>query len=325
MYSVHDFFEKHKAALNMTLITGEKGLKRAIQSPDAQRPGISLTGFLKKYPIHGFLVFGSMEVVYLRSLDKKTRKERIQGVVTLHTPAVIVTGRRKPPRELVEQCEEKEIPLLRAEMKTMKLLSKMIFLLGEDFAASITCHGTLVEVFGVGLLIEGSSSVGKSEAALSLIERGHRLVSDDIVRVKVREGSHLEGSGPDLTRHLMEIRGIGIINVAHLYGAVCVRDEKRLDLVVKLEEWDDRHFYDRIGLEEKTCDLLGIKLPYHVLPVKPGRDVALLLETIVLNHRLKEMGYNSAKEFNTKLLDAIAKKQQQVREIREKSGSKSKG
>lgn len=325
MYSVHDFFEKHKAALNLSLITGEKGLKRVIQSPDAQRPGISLTGFWKKYPVHGILVFGSMEVLYLRDLDKKTRKERIQSVVTLHTPAVIITGRRRPPRELVEHCEEKGIPLLRAEMRTMKLLSKMVFLLGEDFSASITCHGTLVEVFGVGLLIEGSSSVGKSEAALSLIERGHRLVSDDIVRVKVREGSHLEGSGPDLTRHLMEIRGIGIINVAHLYGAVCVRDEKRLDLVVKLEEWDDRHFYDRIGLEEKTCDLLGIKLPYHVLPVKPGRDVALLLETIVLNHRLKEMGYNSAKEFNTKLLDAITKKQQQVREIREKSGSKSKG
>jgi HPr kinase/phosphorylase len=189
------------------------------------------------------------------------------------------------------------------------LLSRITFLLLEEFCPSVTLHGTLVETFGVGVLIQGESSVGKSEAALGLIERGHRLISDDVVRVKKKEGSYLMGSGPELTRHLMEIRGIGIINVAHLYGAVCVRPDKAIDIVVKLEEWDDQHFYDRVGLDEKFIDILGISVPYHLLPVKPGRDVVLLLETIALNHRLKDMGYNSAKEFNSKLLETISRRQ----------------
>ena len=159
------------------------------------------------------------------------------------------------------------------------------------------------------MLIQGHSSVGKSEAALGLVERGHRLVSDDIVKVKKREGSHLEGSGAELTRYHMEIRGIGIVNVANLYGAVCVREHKSIDIVVKLEVWDEQNFYDRIGLDEQNCDILGVKLPLHTLPVKPGRDVVLLLETIALNHRLKQMGYNSAREFNNKLLNVISQKQ----------------
>src|SRR5581483_11290092 len=212
---------------------------------------------------------------------------------------------------------ERDVPLFRTSMKTMNLLSKLTLILNEEFSPTMTCHGTLVEAFGVGVLIQGDSSVGKSEAALGLIERGHRLVSDDVVRIRLREGTYLEGSGPELIRHLMEIRGIGIINVAHIYGAVCVRDDKTVDVIVKLEEWDDRRFYDRIGLDEKYCDLLGVKVPSHVLPVKPGRDVVLLIETIVLNHRLKEMGYNSAKEFNTKLLETISKKQTDRKRIRE--------
>jgi len=185
----------------------------------------------------------------------------------------------------------------------MNLLSKLILLLKEEFAPTISCHGTLVEVFGVGVLIQGDSAVGKSEAALGLIERGHRLISDDIVRVKKKEESYLEGSGVALTRHHMEIRGIGIINVANLYGAFCVRNQKSIDIVVRLEVWRDEDFYDRAGLDDKYTTILDIKLPYLVLPVKPGRDVVLLLETIALNHRLKDMGYNSAQEFNAKVLE----------------------
>jgi HPr kinase/phosphorylase len=184
----------------------------------------------------------------------------------------------------------------------MKLLSRLTNLLTEEFAPRMSCHGTLVEVFGMGLLLKGDSAVGKSEAALGLLERGHRLISDDVVRVIKREGKYLEGFGAELTRHHMEIRGIGIINVANLYGAVCVRDQKSIDIVVKMEVWDDAHFYDRIGLEEKFIDILGVNLPYLVLPVKPGRDIVMLLETIALNHRLKRMGYNSAQEFSSKVL-----------------------
>lgn len=311
MYIVQELFDKHGPGLGLKLIAGKEGMQRPIKLSEVHRPGLSLSGYLKNYIGQRILIFGNVEISYLKDLDSELRMQRLQGILTLQIPAVIVAGRYRPPKELVSFCEKNGIPLFRTSMTTMNLLSKMTFLLSEEFSPSMTCHGTLVEAFGVGVLIQGDSSVGKSEAALGLIERGHRLISDDVVKVKLREGSYLEGSGPELTRHLMEIRGIGIINVAHLYGAVCVRDDKKLDIVVKLEEWDDRRFYDRIGLDEKYCDILGVKVPYHILPVKPGRDVVLLLETIVLNHRLKEMGYNSAKEFNVKLLETISKKQNQ--------------
>jgi HPr kinase/phosphorylase len=317
MYSVQDLFDKYGQHLGLKLIVGGKGMKRPIKVPEVHRPGLSLSGYLKNYVSQRILIFGNVETLYLKDLSKETRLERLKNVLTAQTPAIIVAGKYHPSKELICRCDGDAIPLFKAGMTTMNLLSAMTLLLNEEFSPTMTCHGTLVEVFGVGVLIQGDSSVGKSEAALGLIERGHRLISDDVVKIRLREGTYLEGSGPELTRHLMEIRGIGIINVAHLYGAVCVRDDKTVDVIVKLEEWDERRFYDRIGLDEKYCDILGIKVPYHVLPVKPGRDVALLIETIVLNHRLKEMGYNSAKEFNAKLLETISKKQNERKKVRE--------
>lgn len=316
-YTVQDLFDKYGEHLGLKLIAGAKGMKQPIPFPEVHRPGLSLSGYLKNYVGHRILIFGNVETSYLKDLGKQKRLERLKRVITSHTPAVIVAGKYSPSKELIERSEEEGIPLFKSAMPTMNLLSRMTFLLTEEFSPTMTCHGTLVEAFGVGVLIQGDSSVGKSEAALGLIERGHRLISDDVVRIRLREGTYLEGTGPELTRHLMEIRGIGIINVANLYGAVCVRDDKTVDLIVKLEEWDERRFYERIGLDDKYCDILSIKVPYHVLPVKPGRDVALLIETIVLNHRLKEMGYNSAQEFNAKLLEAISKKQNERKKVRE--------
>lgn len=317
MYSVQNLLDKYGSHLGLQLIAGKKGLKRAIKIPEVHRPGLPLSGYLKNYVSQRILIFGNVETLYLKDLGKELRLERLRKILTPQTPAVIVAGRFQPPKELILFCEQDGIPLFRAGMTTMNIVSKLTLLLNEEFSPTMTCHGTLVEAFGLGVLIQGDSSVGKSEAALGLIERGHRLISDDVVKIRLREGASLEGSGPELTRHLMEIRGIGIINVAHLYGAVCVRDHKTVELIVKLEEWDDRRFYDRIGLDEKYCDILGINVPYYVLPVKPGRDVVLLIETIVLNHRLKEMGYNSAKEFNMKLLETISKKQKERKKIRE--------
>lgn len=315
MYHVKEFYEKYKETLFLSIVTGAKGLSRALKVPEAQRPGLSLAGYLKNYGNQRILILGTLEISYLRDLDAQTREERIKGILGSKTPAVVIAGRYAPPQEIVKFCTENDLPLFRTKLKTMDCLTRISFLMKEDFSPSMTCHGTLVEAFGVGVLIQGDSSIGKSEAALGLIERGHRLISDDVVKVKLREGAYLEGSGPELTRHLMEIRGIGIINVAHLYGAVCVRDDKKVDMAIKLEEWDDKRFYDRVGLEEKFCDLLGMKIPYHILPVKPGRDVVLLIETIALNHRLKEMGFNSAKDFNVKLLETISKKQGLARKM----------
>jgi HPr kinase/phosphorylase len=307
MYLVQHLYEQHGKALGLELLAGKGGLRRKIQKPEVHRPGLSLTGFLKSFASARILVFGKHEIDYLKELQGGMRRERLAAILTPQTPAVIVARRFRPPKDLVQLCEQIGIPLFRGRSSATHLLSRITFLLMEEFSPTVTLHGTLVEVFGVGVLIQGESSVGKSEAALGLIEHGHRLISDDAVRVGRRE-SRLIGSGNELTRHLMEIRGIGIINVAHLYGAICVRPDKEIDLIVKLEKWDDQHFYDRVGLDEKFLDVLGISLPYHVLPVKPGRDVVLLLETLALNYRLKDMGYHSAKEFSAKLLKTIARK-----------------
>lgn len=309
MYLVQHLYEQHGKYLGLDLVAGSQGLTRKINKAEVHRPGLSLTGYLKGFVTARIMVVGKQEIEFLRELEPKVRTQRLQAILTPSTPAVIVARGFQPPKELIALCEKTKIPLFRATSTATNLLSRITFLLLEEFCPSVTLHGTLVEVFGVGVLIQGESSVGKSEAALGLIERGHRLISDDVVRVKKKEGSYLVGSGPELTRHLMEIRGIGIINVAHLYGAVCVRPDKGIDIVVKLEEWDDQHFYDRVGLDEKFIDVLSVSVPYHILPVKPGRDVVLLLETIALNHRLKDMGYNSAKEFNAKLLETIARRQ----------------
>lgn len=321
MYLVEDLYRQYGESLGLELITGEKGLKRRIRVPEVHRPGLALAGYLKSHAIKRILALGKVEIEYLRDLDPKLRSTRLRDLISSATmPAVIVARRYRPPKELVSLCREFDTPLFRASMSTMNIINKLAYALNEEFAPSLTCHGTLVEVFGIGVIIQGDSSVGKSEAALGLIERGHRLISDDVVKIKKREGSHLEGFGVDLIRHHMEIRGIGIINVADLYGAVCVRESKRIDVVVRLEIWEDNKFYDRLGLEQKHSDILGIKVPYHELPVKPGRDVVLLLETLALNHRLKQMGYNSAKEFNNKLLQAIASKQKRKRRLDSEAG-----
>lgn len=304
MYLVEDLWNKHRTSLGLKLITGKEGLSRQIKIPEAHRPGLSLSGYTKNHAGKRLLVFGKVEIEYLRDLDPKIRVERLKKILSYPTPAVILARGYSPPKELTQICRENSIPLFRSSLLTMHLLNQLTFLLTEEFSPEITYHGTLVEVFGVGVMIQGDSSVGKSETALGLIERGHRLIADDCVRVKKKEG-YLEGSCAPLTKHHMEIRGIGIINIAHLYGAVCVRDTKGIDLVVRLEVWDDAHYYDRIGLEEATIDILGMPLPFHLLPVKPGRDVVLLLETVALNYRLKLMGYHSARDFHNKLTETM--------------------
>ncbi|KAF3362411.1 HPr kinase/phosphorylase [Chlamydiales bacterium STE3] len=308
MYIVEDLLRAYSKKLSLELVAGKEGVKRVIRIPEVQRPGLSLAGYLKNHARKRILIFGRVEIEYLRDLSPNERIKRLEPLLTALTPAIIVARGYRPLKEMLNLCNLLALPLLRTPLSTMSLIGKMTLALNEEFSPSMTCHGTLVEVFGVGVLIQGDSSVGKSETALGLIERGHRLISDDIVKVRKREDNSLEGFGAELTKHHMEIRGIGIINVANLYGIVCVREQKDIEIVVKLEEWDDTHFYDRVGIDDKLCDILGVKLPFHILPVKPGRDVVLLLETVALNHRLKMMGYNSAKEFHTKLTETISSK-----------------
>ncbi|MGK5594843.1 MAG: HPr(Ser) kinase/phosphatase [Parachlamydiaceae bacterium] len=308
MYTVEKLFKHYGKQLGLELLAGKAGVKRRIRLPEVQRPGLSLAGYLKNHVHKRILIFGRVEIEYLKDLSHEERINRLKPLLKTQTPAIIIARGYRPLKELSTLCDELALPLFRTSTSTMSIIGKLTLVLNDEFSPTMTCHGTLVEVFGVGVLIQGDSSVGKSETALGLIERGHRLISDDIVHVKKKEDRSLEGFGAELTKHHMEIRGIGIINVANLYGIVCVREYKNIEIVVRLEEWDDGHFYDRVGIEEKFCEILGVKLPFHLLPLKPGRDVVLLLETVALNHRLKVMGYNSAKEFHTKLTETISSK-----------------
>lgn len=313
--TVEQFYGAHAFQLGLEkAIKNMEGMERLIKGSHVQRPGLSLAGYVQRKKDNRILIFGRMELDYLRELDPEVRAERLRGVITADNPAVIIARGLKAPRELVKLCRELSIPLFKTEMGSMTLLSKLTMLLGDFFAPVDSVHGTLVEAYGIGVLLQGDSSVGKSEAALGLIERGHRLISDDVVKLKAREGVGLIGYGPDLNKHLLELRGIGIVNVAHLFGAVSVRKEVAIDLVIHLEEWDETHYYDRIGLEERFTEFLGVRVPVYAHPVKPGRDIVLLIETTILNHRLKEMGYNSAKEFNRKLLEEIARKRSSGKE-----------
>ncbi|MCB1072827.1 MAG: HPr(Ser) kinase/phosphatase [Chlamydiales bacterium] len=312
--SVKDFYSNYGLSLGLELSSGEEETDRVIKVPHVQRPGLSLAGYRKGKRNHRILVFGRMELNYLRDLDKDLQEERLKNVVTEESPCVIVARGLTPPRELIKLCKELKVPIFKTEMRCMPLLTKLTMFLSDCFAPVESVHGTLVEAYGVGVLIQGDSSVGKSEAALGLIERGHRLISDDVVKLRTREGVGVIGFGPDLNKHLLELRGIGIVNVAYLFGAVSIRKEVPIDIVIHLEDWNESHYYDRIGLEERFTEFLGVRVPLYVHPVKPGRDVVLLIETTLLNHRLKEMGYHSAKEFNRKLLEEITRKKELGRE-----------
>ncbi len=316
MYKVDQLYSALSDKLHLKLMAGEKGLNRKISLSEVHRPGLGLSGFLKKFVFECPLVFGESEILYLRELMSEERMARLKAIISEETPFLVVTDDLKVSRVMISLCHSENLPLFASTLPAMEMISQMGAALSEAFAPSSTRHGTFIEAYGVGVLIQGDSSIGKSEAALGLIERGHRLVTDDVVKLRLRNDRAIEGCGEELTRHMMEIRGIGIINVAHLYGAVCVRDIKSLDVIVTLEEWNDGAFYDRVGLDERFINILGVDIPSHVLPVKPGRDVVLLIETIILNHRLKLMGYHSAREFNVKLLETIAKKQRR----RAKSG-----
>jgi HPr kinase/phosphorylase len=307
--SIAQFAKKCEEHFKFSLVAGETGLDKPLKRSQVERPGLALTGYLKGFDFHRLLVFGKEEINYLKDLDPEMRLKRLSEVLLPSVPAIFLSKRAIPMPELEQLASERAIALFRTSLEATVLVNRLGTILKELSAPTSLCHGTLVEVFGLGVFIQGNSSVGKSEAALGLIERRHRLIADDVVKVQRKENGLLIGTGMSLGKHIMEIRGIGIINVAHLYGAVCVREEHSVDLVVYLEAWDDAHSYERIGLEEKSCDILDCAIPFYVLPVKPGRDVVLLLETIVLNHRLKKMGIHSAKEFSLRLTDEMRKKE----------------
>ena len=304
---VQYFFERMKDELQLTLLAGEEGLSRRIQVAEISRLGLALAGYVDFFAWRRIQAIGKVEMTYLRSLDSKTRSKRIAELFSFRIPCVIITRHYVPPKELIEEAEKAKVPLFRSPMITMRAVNRAMMFLDEEFAPTISIPGNLMEVFGVGVLIRGKSGVGKSETALGLIERGHRLITDDVVRIQLREGKYVVGSGAELTRHHMEIRGLGIVNVQALFGAVCFRDNIQIDIIINLESWDPTKEYDRLGMEDESCTILGVDVPVTTIPVREGRDVVLLVETSALSYRLKQTGYNPAQELNMKLLQIMNK------------------
>lgn len=304
---VEDFYRITRDKLKLRLVAGGKGLKRRIMVPELNRPGLALAGYFDYFASRRPQVLGMVEINYLISMEPDLRRKRIRELLRLRIPCVIVGRNYRPPQEFIEESDRQRVPLFRSSMVTMTLINQATIFLEDEFSPTTTIGGDLLEVFGVGILICGKSGVGKSECALGLIKRGHRLIADDVVKIQLREGKYLMGTGSEIVKHHMEIRGLGIINVQDLYGATCIKDSQDVELVVTLEEWQSGKEYERVGLEDKEIEILGQKLPHIVIPVRPGRDIVLLLEAAALNQRLKKMGRHAARTLDRGLIEVMKK------------------
>ncbi|MDR2515971.1 MAG: HPr(Ser) kinase/phosphatase [Spirochaetaceae bacterium] len=297
---------KENNALNLRCIGGRKGLTRTIDVPDLNHPGLALAGFYDVFAAQRIQIFGRGETSYLKALLDGGSLDTVRKLFSWPIPCCVFTHDLAPGKEFLLLAEEADCPVLQTDLGTSDFTARIIRILQDIFAPRRSLHGVLVEVYGLGILILGESQVGKSETALDLIRRGHRLVADDVVDIRCINGNILLGQGANkIIGHHMEIRGLGIINVTHLFGVGAVRDRKQIQLVVMLEEWDSRKNYDRLGTDDQVMDILGVGIPRLDIPVKPGRNVPIIIETAAMNERLKKMGYNSAKEFNQNILKWI--------------------
>ena len=268
---------------------------------DVNRPGLQLMGFYEYFNPERIQIIGKMEFAYLSTIDEKMRRERLQLLFAQRLPALIITRELPYFAEMLELAKEYEVPLLRSKESTSNFMSGLIAFLNLNLAPRVTRHGVLIEIYGEGVFITGESGVGKSETAIELVKRGHRLVADDAVEIRKVSNISLVGSSPDIIRHFLELRGIGIINARRLFGIGAVKMTEKLDLVVNLELWNSEKVYDRMGVDTEYVTLLGVKIPSLTIPVKPGRNLAVILEVAAMNNRQKKMGYNAAAELLNRL------------------------
>lgn len=306
---VHDKGE----TLKLDLMTGDLGLDRVIPCPEASSPGLVLAGFTERFFERRIHVLGETEVRYLDSLSEDTRLESWKAFMAFDLPCVFITKGQELPNELVSIAKDKEIPLVRTQLKTAEFYQRFTPYISELFAPSTTLHGSLADVYGVGLLFVGRSGIGKSECVLDLVERGHRLVADDSVLVARRGDDVLIGRSDELTHRHMEIRGVGIVDVSALFGVRAVRQQKRIEVVVQLVDWDKAGEVDRTGLEVQTTNVLDVKLPKVSIPLNPGKNITVVSEVVAMNHLLRYSGIDSAKALNDRLMRRMA----ETRELRE--------
>lgn len=290
---------------NLELISGEEGINRPVTTSDISRPGLEMAGFFDYYPAERIQVMGMTELTFFSKLGDDERKRRMEYLCTDITPCIVVTRGLTIPEELIRASEQEAVPVVRTQLKTTRFSSRLTNYLESKLAPTTAIHGVLVDIYGVGVLIIGKSGVGKSETALELVKRGHRLVADDCVEIRQEDGSTLIGTSPELIEHLLEIRGLGIINVMTLFGAGAVRKAKKIALVINLELWDQSKQYDRLGLDEETMKIMDTLVTKLTVPVRPGRNLAVIIEVAAMNFRLKQMGVNAAQQFTERLADVI--------------------
>ena len=306
--TVGEFYTRHSEALQMKLLGSDSGFNRKISEPTINRPGLALAGFFSYFASKRIQVLGSAELSYLKSLPDSEVRNRFRALCSEPIPCIVVSRSAKAPSALLEEAEASGIAVFLTPMVTMRFTNAATLALEFDFAPTKSEYGSMMDIMGVGTLIRGSSGIGKSECVLGLIERGHSLVSDDMTRFRALEGKELVGNSPELTRHHMEVRGLGVINVMSIFGIGSVRAEKRLDLIVTLKDWQELEEVDRIGLDQEYFEILDILIPHITIPVRMGRDLARLVEVAALDQKLKAIGQNSAAEFNERLIKTIQKK-----------------
>ncbi len=269
------------------------------------RPGLQMVGFYDHYEQERIQIIGKVEHLFMAQLESEERSRRLEDFFRSTPAGVIITSSIEISPEMVEMAEKYDVPLLRTAERTSPFMAALIAFLNVQLGPRLTRHGVLVEVYGEGVLLLGDSGVGKSETAIELVKRGHRLIADDAVEIKRVSATTLVGRAPDIIRHYVELRGVGIVDVRRLYGMGAVKETEKIDLVINLENWQQGKMYDRLGLEETTEDILGIKVPSIVLPVSPGRNLSIVIEVAAMNNRQKRMGYNTAQEFNKKLMESM--------------------
>ena len=304
--TVDDLLRSKRESLALELLTDERGLSRTIHSQDISSPGLVLTGYTERFPAERMQVLGETEVAFLESLDDDRRRAALETFLAFDIPVVFVTKGQSPPHPLLELATQVGTPVIRSALKTADFYTRIKPFLEERFAPRTTLHGSLADVYGVGLLFVGKSGIGKSETVLDLVERGHRLVADDLVMITRRGNEVLIGKGHDLQRHHMEIRGVGIIDIRKMFGIRAIRQQKRIEVVVQLEIWDENAVYDRTGLDVKSMDVLGIPVPLVTVPLVPGKNITVVCEVVAMNHLLKYSGVDTARLFNQRLQNRMA-------------------
>src|SRR5246500_3876108 len=306
--TVESFYNSHAEKLQMKLEGPRVGFHRKIREPTINRPGLALAGFYTYFAEKRVQVFGAAEHSYLKSLSPKLRAKRFRELCARKIPCIVVSRGFHVDPALLKVAEEGKIAVFRTPMITMKFINAATIALEVDFSPTVTEFGSMVDVLGIGVLIRGASGIGKSETVLQLIERGYSLVADDVTRITSLEGRELMATAPEMTRYHMEVRGIGIIDVAKVFGIGSIRVEKRLHLVVTLKEWQQVDSVDRIGLDREFYEILGLQVPHVTIPVRPGRDMARLIEVAAMDEKLKGLGQNAAVDFNTRLLRLMEQK-----------------